>query len=147
MTKKKMVWLFPAFLPLLAVSLAQNAPSLPAPLGVPKPGPSTDAPYAPRPILPGGVVVTLYPPGSPFLNQDRVRAKPSPWQFRFIDWFRDLGFLEKPDVETKAAKDIAFYLSQPLPNTPPRAPSRDRSASHSPRALAKRRKEVSSHGQ
>jgi hypothetical protein len=73
MTKKKMVWLFPAFLPLLAVSLAQNAPSLPAPLGVPKPGPSTDAPYAPRPILPGGVVVTLYPPGSPFLNQDRVR--------------------------------------------------------------------------
>jgi acetyl esterase/lipase len=35
------------------------------------------------------------------------------WQFRFIDWFRDLGFLEKPGVETKAAKDIAYYLSQP----------------------------------
>ena len=35
------------------------------------------------------------------------------WQFRFIDWFRDLGFLEPPGVETKAAKDIAFYLSQP----------------------------------
>ena len=35
------------------------------------------------------------------------------WQFRFIDWFRDLGFLQKPGVETKAAKDIAFYLSQP----------------------------------
>jgi acetyl esterase/lipase len=29
------------------------------------------------------------------------------WQFRFIDWFKDLGFLEKPGVETKAAKDIA----------------------------------------
>src|ERR1700683_1718617 len=70
---KKMVWLFPAFLPLLAVCLAQNNPALPAPLGVPKPGPSTDAPYAPQPILPGGVVVTLYPPGSPFLNKDRVR--------------------------------------------------------------------------
>jgi hypothetical protein len=38
------------------------------------------------------------------------------WQFRFIDWFRDLGFLQKPDVETKAAKDIAFYLSQPAPS-------------------------------
>jgi hypothetical protein len=36
------------------------------------------------------------------------------WQFRFIDWFHDLGFLEPPGVETKAAKDIAFYLSQPV---------------------------------
>jgi hypothetical protein len=35
------------------------------------------------------------------------------WQFRFIDWFRDQGFLEPPGVETKAAKDTAFYLSQP----------------------------------
>jgi endo-1,4-beta-xylanase len=35
------------------------------------------------------------------------------WQYRFIDWFRDLGFLEKPGVETRAAKDIATYLSQP----------------------------------
>jgi endo-1,4-beta-xylanase len=43
------------------------------------------------------------------------------WQFRFVDWFRDLGFLQKPDVETKAAKDIAFYLSQPTPNAPPTA--------------------------
>ena len=33
------------------------------------------------------------------------------WQFRFIDWFRDLGFLEKPGVETKAARDIAAYLN------------------------------------
>jgi acetyl esterase/lipase len=47
-------------------------PPLPVPLGVPKPGPATDAPYAPTPILPGGVVVTLYPPGSPYLNKDRV---------------------------------------------------------------------------
>ena len=29
------------------------------------------------------------------------------WQYRFIDWFRDLGFLQKPGVETKAAKDVA----------------------------------------
>ncbi len=67
---KKSALLFPAFLPLLAICLAQNTP---APLGLPKPGSSTDAPYAPQPILPGGVVVTLYPPGSPFLNKDRVR--------------------------------------------------------------------------
>ena len=36
------------------------------------------------------------------------------WQFRFIDWFRDLGFLDAPGVETKAQKDLAFYLSQPV---------------------------------
>lgn len=46
---------------------------LPAPLDVPKPGPARDAPYAPQPILPGGVVVPLYAPGSPFLKADRVR--------------------------------------------------------------------------
>ena len=35
------------------------------------------------------------------------------WQIRFIDWFRDLGFLSKPGVETKAAKDVAAYVAQP----------------------------------
>lgn len=54
------------------VSHAALAPA-PAPLGVPQPGPATDAPYAPQPILPGGIVVPLYPPGSAFLNMQRVR--------------------------------------------------------------------------
>jgi endo-1,4-beta-xylanase len=40
---------------------------------VPKPGPVTDAPYSPQPILPGGIVVPLYPVGSPFLKAERVR--------------------------------------------------------------------------
>jgi endo-1,4-beta-xylanase len=48
-------------------------PSLPAPQAAPKPGPVTDAPYAPQTIVPGGVVVTLFPPGSPYLKMDRVR--------------------------------------------------------------------------
>jgi acetyl esterase/lipase len=64
------------FLPMLAaiVCAAQSTLSPPpAPLGVPAPGPSTDAPYAPLPILPGGVVVTLYPPTSPYLNQEKIR--------------------------------------------------------------------------
>src|SRR4029077_5525560 len=43
------------------------------PQGVPKPGAATDAPYAPLPILPGGVVVPLFPPGSPYLKADRIR--------------------------------------------------------------------------
>ncbi len=48
-------------------------PPLPGPLAVPKPGPETNAPYAPLPILQGGVVIPLYPPGSQFLNMARVR--------------------------------------------------------------------------
>jgi acetyl esterase/lipase len=47
--------------------------SIPAPIGVPKPGPTNDLPYAPQPILQGGVVVPLYSPDSPLLNQNRVR--------------------------------------------------------------------------
>ncbi len=47
--------------------------NLPPPLGLPQPAATNDAPYAPQPILPGGVVVPLYPPESPLLNQDRVR--------------------------------------------------------------------------
>src|SRR4051812_27926428 len=53
-------------------SVAQKLPPFPSPLGVPKPGVATDGPYAPAPILPGGIVVPLYPTGSPFLKADRV---------------------------------------------------------------------------
>ncbi len=47
------------------------------------------------------------------------------WQYRFIDWFRDLGFLQKPGLETKAARDVATFLTQPArplgagPGAPP----------------------------
>src|ERR1700691_2211424 len=58
---------------ILSASAQSTLPALPAPLAVPKPGPATDAPYAPQPILPGGVVVPLYPPGSPYLKMDRIR--------------------------------------------------------------------------
>jgi alpha/beta hydrolase fold len=35
------------------------------------------------------------------------------WQFRFMDWFRDLGFMQKPGVETKAARDVATRVATP----------------------------------
>ncbi len=57
-----------------------SLPPLPAPLGVPAPGPKTDAPYAPQPIVPGGVIVPLYPPDSPLLNQEKIR-EPEVYQF------------------------------------------------------------------
>lgn len=46
---------------------------LPSPQGIPAPGPTNSAPYAPQPILPGGIVLPLYPPGSPYLRADRVQ--------------------------------------------------------------------------
>ena len=56
-----------------AAGPAAALPPPPAPLGVPKPGPTNDAPYAPQAILPGGVVVALYPPDSHYLNTNRIR--------------------------------------------------------------------------
>lgn len=50
-----------------------SLPAIPAPLGIPQPGPTNAGPYAPQPILQGGIVVPLYPPDSPHLNQDRIR--------------------------------------------------------------------------
>jgi hypothetical protein len=35
------------------------------------------------------------------------------WQYRFIDWARDLGFLQKPGVETRAARDVAACAASP----------------------------------
>ena len=62
-------------LPILALNvLAQTKlPPAPAPMNLPKPAPATEAPYAPQPILPGGVVVPLYPPGSSFLKMDKIK--------------------------------------------------------------------------
>lgn len=63
---------------LFAADLAPSAeppaplPPLPAPMNVPKPAPATAAPYAPQPILPGGVVVPLFPPDSPYLKKQRL---------------------------------------------------------------------------
>ena len=49
-------------------------PPPPAPLAVPKPGPAATAgAYAPQPILPGGIVIPLFPPDSHFLKPDRIR--------------------------------------------------------------------------
>ena len=64
------------FLGLVISLMAQAAaqlPPLPAPMAVPAPGPATSGPYAPQPIVPGGIVVPLYPPGSPHLKADKVR--------------------------------------------------------------------------
>ena len=65
--------LFALLLSATTVAAQHGAPSPLIPLGIPKPGPTNEAPYAPQPILQGGVVVPLYPPESPFLKRERVR--------------------------------------------------------------------------
>ncbi len=34
------------------------------------------------------------------------------WRDRYLDWFRDLGFLEQSGVETKAARDVASHAAR-----------------------------------
>lgn len=41
------------------------------------------------------------------------------WSLRFLDWFRDLGFLGKPGVETQAARDVAANLERTARNPKP----------------------------
>ncbi len=57
-----------------AIAAAQQLPQLPPPMSVPKPGPAATngQPYAPQPILPGGIIVPLWPANSPYLKQARV---------------------------------------------------------------------------
>jgi endo-1,4-beta-xylanase len=45
--------------------------------------------------------------------KDREGTPFGKWQDRFMDWFRDLGFLQKPGVETKAAVDVRNFVSRP----------------------------------
>jgi endo-1,4-beta-xylanase len=45
--------------------------------------------------------------------KDRDGAPLGKWQDRFIEWFRDLGFLQKPGVETRAAQDVPAFASPP----------------------------------
>jgi endo-1,4-beta-xylanase len=43
------------------------------------------------------------------------------WQYRMVDWMRDLGFFGKPGEETKAARDVAEFVKNP-PRLGPRGP-------------------------
>ena len=49
-------------------------PPLPPPQSVPRPAADTGRPYAPQAILPGGIVVPLFPPDSPYLKADKLHV-------------------------------------------------------------------------
>ena len=59
--------------PAATAPAAAPLPPPPPPMNIPKPGPTNDGPYAPQPILPGGIVIPLFPPGSPYLNMTNVQ--------------------------------------------------------------------------
>jgi acetyl esterase/lipase len=64
---------YPWFLSLLsALTISAPAQSAFPALNVPQPGPTNSAPYAPQPILQGGIVVPLYAPDSPQLKRERA---------------------------------------------------------------------------
>lgn len=44
--------------------------------------------------------------------RDRNGIPLGTWQLRFVDWFRDLGFLSDRSQETKAARDIAEFAGR-----------------------------------
>ncbi|MEO8269789.1 MAG: alpha/beta hydrolase [Aureliella sp.] len=52
---------------------ASSSLALASPTQIPDAGQASDQPYAPRPILPGGIVLPLYPPDSPYLNLERIK--------------------------------------------------------------------------
>jgi endo-1,4-beta-xylanase len=60
---------------------------------------------------PGDKVGPDEPPSTGGLT-DRGWIAYGTWPERFVDWFRDLGFLGKPGVETLAARDVAANLNR-----------------------------------
>jgi BD-FAE protein len=73
-------------------------PPLPAPMGIPTPGPKTDAPYAPQPILSGGVVIPLYPPDSPYLNKAKI-TEPEKYSFFSPNEIGSIINIHNPSIE------------------------------------------------
>ena len=60
---------------------------------------------------PGDKVGPDEPPSTGGLT-DRGFIAFGTWPDRYIEWMRDLGFLDKPGVETQAAKDVAANLNR-----------------------------------
>src|SRR3954453_13604464 len=69
--------IFTAYVLIGSPAIAQTKaplPPLPAPQSIPRPAADTGQPYAPQAILPGGIVVPLFPPDSPYLKADKIHV-------------------------------------------------------------------------
>lgn len=66
-------------------------------------------PFQPQPIIPGGEVIALYPPDSPFLNQTRI-AEPEKYNSTFKDQkdsIINVLNIHNPSIEVHLAPDNA----------------------------------------
>jgi len=100
-----------------AIAADQQNASFSSPLNVPHPGATNDAPYAPQAIVQGGIVVPLYPPDSPQLNQARIRdaewynlSKASPGRINSITNIHNPS-IEVHTVETSLNTGAAVILA------------------------------------
>lgn len=57
---------------IFGISVSAELPPLPGQTGTPTPGPVTDGPYAPQALVPGGIVIPIFPADSSYLNQERI---------------------------------------------------------------------------
>jgi endo-1,4-beta-xylanase len=71
---------------------------------------------------PGDKVGPDEPPSTGGLT-DRGFIAYGKWPDRFIEWFRDLGFLGKPGVETQAAKDVEANMNRVKQSAKPPSPT------------------------
>lgn len=54
----------------------------------------------------------IYGRGGHGINVSKGGIPYATWRERFVDWFRDLGFLEKAGMPTKAAAEVAAYAKK-----------------------------------
>ena len=73
-------------------------PPLPTPQNVPTPAAKTSLPYAPQAILPGGVVIPLYPPNSPYLNASKI-SEPEEYLMGAPGQIRSVVKIHNPSIE------------------------------------------------
>jgi len=90
-------------LPVSATARPEGLPPPPAPMGVQAAGPVTEGPYQPQAIVPGGVVVTLYPADSSYLNQERIHEAENygTYSAPFLGYMTNI---HNPSIEFHAAK-------------------------------------------
>jgi len=88
---------------LLDADAVTTLPLAPPPQGLLAPGPKTDGPYTPLPLVPGGSVIPLYPPDSPYLKADKIR-EPEEYHSYSPGSLGYIIHIHNPSIEFHAAK-------------------------------------------
>ena len=96
------------------------------------PGPKTDAPYAPQTLLPGGVVIPLYPPGSPYLRAQDIR-EPEVYRMWAPGQVGAITHIHNPSIEFHPGNgQLATGAASAIQALPRSSPLTLRAADHQP---------------